>query len=89
VGKNRNEDNYLAVVVAAIAYWVLGAVWYGALFAKQWMALEHMTEEQAKSMNRVLPYIISFVLSILIAYVLAQIIHWRNANTASLERPSA
>jgi surface polysaccharide O-acyltransferase-like enzyme len=78
------KTNYLAVVVAAIAYWVLGAVWYGALFAKQWMALEHMTEEQAKSMNRVLPYIISFVLSILIAYVLAQIIHWRNANTASL-----
>lgn len=77
------KTNYLAVIVAAIAYWVLGAVWYAALFAKQWMALEHLTEEQAKSVGPVLPYIISFVLNILIAFVLAQIIQWRNANTAS------
>jgi hypothetical protein len=73
--------NHLAVVVAAIAYWVLGGVWYGALFSKPWMALEHMTEEQAKSMNPVLPFVITFILNLLIAYALAQICIWRNANT--------
>lgn len=76
------KTNYLAVFVSAVAYWILGAVWFAILFAKPWMALEHVTEEQAKSMNPVLPYIISFVLNLLIAFVLAQIISWRNANTA-------
>jgi hypothetical protein len=47
------------------------------------MALEHLTEEQAKAMNPVLPYIITFALNILIAFVLAQICTWRNANTAA------
>lgn len=41
-----------------------------------------MTEERARSMNPVLPYIISFLLNVLIAFVLAQICIWRNANTA-------
>jgi len=75
------KTNYVAVVVAAIAYWLLGAVWYGVLFTKQWMALENMTEAQARSMNPVLPYVISFLLNILIAYSLAQLCIWRNANT--------
>jgi surface polysaccharide O-acyltransferase-like enzyme len=75
------KTNYPAVIVAAIAYWVLGAIWYGVLFGKSWMALEHMTEEQARSMNPVLPYIISFLLNVLIAYSLAQVCIWRNADT--------
>ena len=75
------KTNYAAVVVAAVVYWLLGAVWYGVLFSKPWMALENMSMEQAQSMNPVLPYIITFVLNILIAYSLAQICIWRNANT--------
>jgi surface polysaccharide O-acyltransferase-like enzyme len=75
------KTNYAAVVLAAIAYWILGGVWYAVLFSKPWMALEHITDEQAKSMNPVLPYVITFVLNLLIAYALAQICIWRNANT--------
>jgi hypothetical protein len=75
------KTNYAAVFIAALAYWLLGAVWYGVLFSKPWMALENMTMEQAKSMNPVLPYVITFVLNLLIAYSLAQICIWRNANT--------
>jgi Protein of unknown function (DUF1761) len=75
------KTNYAAVFIAAIAYWLLGAVWYGVLFSKPWMALEKMTIEQAQSMNPVLPYVITFVLNLLIAYALAQICIWRNANT--------
>jgi len=76
------KTNYATVFIAAIAYWLLGAVWYGVLFSKPWMALENMSIEQAKSMNPVLPYVITFVLNLLIAYSLAQICIWRNANTA-------
>jgi hypothetical protein len=75
------RTNYPAVVVAAIAYWLLGALWYGVLFSKQWMALEHMTVEQAQSVSPVVPFIISFLLELLIAYSVAQICIWRNANT--------
>ena len=76
------KTNYAAVFIAAIAYWLLGAVWYGVLFSKPWMALENISIEQAKSINPVLPYVITFVLNLLIAYALAQICIWRNANTA-------
>lgn len=77
------KTNYAAVVVSAVVYWLLGAVWYGILFSKPWMALEHLSEEQAKAMNPVLPYIITFALNLLIAFALAQICTWRNANTAA------
>jgi len=77
------KTNYLAVVVAAVAYWFLGALWYAVLFSKPWMALEHMTEEQARSMNPILPYAITLLLNLLIAFVLAQLCLWRNATTAA------
>ena len=77
------KTNYSAVFVSALAYWLLGALWYGFFFAKPWMALEQMTAEKAASMNPVLPYIITFALNLLIALVLAQICSWRNANTAA------
>jgi surface polysaccharide O-acyltransferase-like enzyme len=78
------KTNYAAVVVAAVVYWILGAVWYGVVFGKSWMALEHVTEEQARGMaNPWLPYAISFLLNLLIAFVLAQLIAWRSANTAA------
>ena len=76
------KTNYLAVLVSAVLYWLLGALWFGVLFGKQWMTLEHMTEEQAQGMNRVLSYVITLVLNLLIAFVLAQLCSWRNANTA-------
>ncbi len=76
------KTNYAAVFIAAIAYWLLGAVWYGVLFSKPWMALENISIEQSKSLNPVLPYVITFILNLLIAYALAQICIWRNANTA-------
>jgi hypothetical protein len=76
------KTNYAAVFISALAYWLLGAVWFGVLFSKPWMALENITMEQAKSMNPVLPYVVSFVLNLLIAYALAQVCIWRNANTA-------
>lgn len=76
------KTNYPAVLVSALAYWFLGALWFAVLFGKPWMAFEHITEEQARSMNPVLPYVITFALNLLIAFVLAQLCIWRNANTA-------
>jgi surface polysaccharide O-acyltransferase-like enzyme len=78
------KTNYLAVMVAAIAYWLLGAVWYAVIFGKSWMALEHITDDQARNVpNPWLPFVVSFLLNLLIAFVLAQLIAWRNATTAA------
>jgi hypothetical protein len=78
----RMKTNYGAVAVSAVAYWMLGALWYGVLFGQRWMALEGITMEQAKNMNPVLPYVVTLILNLLIASVLAQLCLWRNANTA-------
>src|ERR1700721_568424 len=77
------KTNYPAVFVSALAYWLLGALWYGTLFNKQWMSLENISMENAKAQSSPWPYIITFVLNLLIAFVLAQICAWRNANTAA------
>ena len=77
------KTNYAAVFVSALAYWLLGALWYGTLFNKQWMSLENISMENAKAQSSPWPYITTFVLNLLIAFVLAQICIWRSANTAA------
>ena len=74
------KTNYPAVVVCAIVYWLIGGAWYGFLFTKPWMAMEG---DAPNHVNPVLPYIVTFLLNLLIAFVLAQVCIWRNANTAS------
>jgi hypothetical protein len=76
------KTNYGAIIVAAVAYWILGAVWYGVLFAKPWMELEQIPDSVLRAANPVVPYIITLILNLLIAYVLSQICLWRNATTA-------
>lgn len=75
--------NYAAIVVSAIVYWLLGALWFGVIFAKPWMALEGITLEQAMKINPTVPYIIVFIADIIMAYILASICLWRNVDTAS------
>jgi hypothetical protein len=76
------KTNYPAVAVCAVVYWLLGALWYAVLFSKPWMALETMTPEQASSSTPLWLYLVTFALNLLIAFVLAQVCIWRNANTA-------
>jgi hypothetical protein len=73
------RTNYIAVIVCAVVYWLLGGFWYAVLFNKPWTALEG----PQPNVNPIPIYIITFVLNLLIAFVLAQICAWRNANTAA------
>ncbi len=68
------ETNYVAVLVAAVAGWLLGAAWYGVL-GKQWMNALGWDEEQIRG-KRKMPLaamIISFVALLVMAYLLAGI----------------
>lgn len=43
--------NYVAVVAAAVASFMLGWVWYSMLFQKQWMAALGKTPEECKDQS--------------------------------------
>jgi Protein of unknown function (DUF1761) len=66
--------NYLAVVIAAIAAWLAGALWYMAL-GKTWSAAQGLSEEQLHAArNRpgaYLPFLYCLVAELVMAWVLA------------------
>jgi len=67
--------NWLAVIVAAIAIFALGGLWYSVLFQKKWMALQGRTEEQmraeAANANMPMMYLQAFITAFITAYVMA------------------
>jgi hypothetical protein len=52
--------NPLAVLVAGLATFFLGALWYMALFGKLWMRLHGYSEEKVKEMQSRRPPIVFF-----------------------------
>ncbi len=68
--------NYLAVLVAAIAAFAVGALWYGPIFGKQWRHLMGYAEGQMGS-GKLTPvqamgggFIATLVLTYVLAYLL-------------------
>jgi hypothetical protein len=60
------EVNWLAVLAATIAAFVLGGLWYSPLlFAKKWQAAASLTDEQVNSGNRVVIFGGAFVLALI------------------------
>jgi hypothetical protein len=55
--------NYLAVVVAAIANYIIAVIWYAAIFSKLWKKLTGISDMKPTPVNIVLVFIGSFVLS--------------------------
>jgi hypothetical protein len=52
---NFESVNWLAVLVAALAVFVLGGVWYQALFGKVWVRLHGYSPEKVKQMQAAKP----------------------------------
>lgn len=64
--------NYWAVLVAAVASFLIGGLWYSpALFYRAWMSAAGLTEEQLKAGNMAVIFGVSLVLQLLAALVLA------------------
>ncbi len=66
--------NWLAIIVAALAPFVIGGLWYGPLFQKPWMALTGITKETPGQNPIPLVMGMSFVLNLVIAISLAMFI---------------
>jgi hypothetical protein len=66
--------NWLAVVVAAVVGFAIGAPWYGPLFGKAWMRASGVTEEMARSANPAKIYGTTILLNLVVAVSLAMFI---------------
>lgn len=64
------EDfNYMAILVAAIVPFIIGFAWYNPkLFGTTWMREAEMTEEKMKSGNMAVIFIVTLILSFIIAF---------------------
>lgn len=64
--------NYLAVLLAAVASFVLGWVWYGPLFGKTWVKLSGKEMGDKDKMPMAMG--LTFVAALVTAYVLAALL---------------
>ena len=65
--------NYIAILAAAVAGFAFGSVWYMAL-SKPWMAAVGKTEDEIKATMTAGPFILAFVMQLVMAWVLAGVI---------------
>jgi hypothetical protein len=77
------DVNIVAVFVAAVLTFVLGAIWYSpVLFARQWMDAHGYTPETAaerRTRGALRAYAISLACYVIMAYVLALLVEYTNA----------
>jgi len=64
------DTNFLAIILAAIAAFGWGALYYTTL-STQWLAAVGMTKEQMQTGRTVTPFIISFGAELVMAWILA------------------
>ncbi|MBL4772325.1 MAG: DUF1761 domain-containing protein [Alcanivoracaceae bacterium] len=75
--------NVLGLLLATIVFYLLGALWYGGLFAEQWMSLSHLTEETANAnMEKlgVMMWVLGVIITLMQVIGLAMVINWANAS---------
>jgi uncharacterized protein DUF1761 len=67
--------NLLAVLVCAVSSFIIGGLWYSLIFNKMWLKAMGKTKEDFKDAKPGLPMLLSFVASIIMAFILAHILN--------------
>ncbi len=62
------------VLAGTVAFFVVGAIWYGVLFGKVWQREAGLTDEQVQGGNMALIFGLTFLFEMLIAMVLWHLI---------------
>src|SRR5687768_12140279 len=65
------DVNWLAVLLGALAGFVVGGIWYGPVMGKRWMGAVGLSEEQIKGGSMPLIYGLAFVFSLIASWTLA------------------
>jgi len=72
--------NYLAVLVAALANFVVGFLFHGPLFGKTWMRLAGVTPTGNEKFSGMIPQMVkNYIMNIVMAYVLAVMLAYTGA----------
>ncbi len=69
-----NDFELWPVLAGAAAFFVVGMIWYGALFGKAWQKAAGLTDQQLEGGNMALIFGLCFVFEVLIAAVLWHLI---------------
>lgn len=64
------DIDYLAVLLGALAFFAVGAVWYTALFGKVWQRAAGLSDDQLKGANMPLIFGLCFLLELVVAWTL-------------------
>lgn len=64
------EINWLAVLLGALAFFLVGAIWYGVLFSKAWQKAAGMSDEKIQSGNMALIFGLTFLAELVISLTL-------------------
>ena len=66
------QINYLAVLLAGLSSLVVGTLWYGPLFGKEWMKLVKLDKKRSR---QEMPLVMGMtvILSLVMAYILAHV----------------
>jgi hypothetical protein len=80
----RPRLNYLAILVSAVIWRLIGALWYSsAMFGDAWMQITGMTGEMLTQKGPLL-YVMPVVGSLVTCYVLAHAVAYAKAGTAGM-----
>ncbi len=63
--------NWLAVAVAAVAFFALGAVWYGPIFGKAWQKHVGLSDDEMKNANMGKLFGSAFIFALIISVGMA------------------
>jgi hypothetical protein len=76
--------NFLAVLVAAVAYMALGAIWYSPiLFSKAWMKAIGKSKEEITKGHSAISYVWAIVTAFVASYGIARLMLWTGRDTIS------
>jgi hypothetical protein len=74
--------NYVAVIVSAIVHFMIGGLWYSVIFGNKFIELIGWTPaqlEQVGSQNHGKEYLIAFVSSLVLVFILAHFVQYTGA----------
>jgi len=69
-------QNLIGVVLATLAFWVIGAIWYGVLFSDLWMAENGVIEADFEGQSPVW-MMLGVVISLLAVIGIGKVMAWR------------
>ena len=67
--------NWIAIICAAAAYWVIGAIWYMALFGKTWAAAIQQHGVKLEPSGMAAKMIGNFICNLIAALIMARLVY--------------